>query len=40
MAPSRVHQALLDGTGINTEVFRRVEDALKWLNVTLDIDNG
>ena len=37
---SRVHQALLDGTGINTEVFRRIEDALKWLNVTLDINNG
>ncbi len=37
---SQVHQALLYGTGINTEVFRRIEDALKWLDVTLDINNG
>jgi hypothetical protein len=33
---SRVHQALVDGIGLNTEVFRRIEDALAWLDVTLD----
>jgi len=33
---SRVHQALLYGSGLKTEVFRRIEDALKWLDVTLD----
>ncbi len=33
---SRVHQALVDGIGLNTEVFRRIEDALEWLDVTLD----
>ena len=26
---SRVHQALIDSTGINTNVFRRIEEALK-----------
>ena len=33
---SRVHQALVDGAGLNTAVFRRLEDALEWLDVTLD----
>ena len=33
---SRVHQALVDGIGLSTEVFRRIEDALEWLDVTLD----
>ncbi|HAM51627.1 MAG TPA: hypothetical protein DCP92_13435 [Nitrospiraceae bacterium] len=36
---SRVHQALLYGSGLNTEVFRRIEDALKWLDVTLDMNH-
>jgi hypothetical protein len=33
---SRVHQALVDGAGLNTAVFRRIEEALEWLDVTLD----
>ena len=33
---SRVHQALIDGADIDTQVFRRFEDALKWLDVTLE----
>jgi hypothetical protein len=33
---SQVHRALVDGIGVNTEVFRRIEDALEWLDVTLD----
>ena len=33
---SRVHQALVNGIGLNTEVFRRIEDALEWLDVTLE----
>ena len=36
---SRVHQALVDGAGLNTAVFRRIEDALEWLDVTLDMDH-
>ena len=36
---SRVHQALLYGSGIKTEIFRRMEDALKWLDVTLDVNH-
>jgi len=36
---SRVHQALLYGSGIKTEIFRRIEDALKWLDVTLDVNH-
>ncbi|NJD56258.1 MAG: hypothetical protein FIA94_07630 [Nitrospirae bacterium] len=35
---SRVHQALVYGAGLNTAVFRRIEDALEWLDVTLDMD--
>jgi hypothetical protein len=35
---SRVHQALVNGAGINTSVFRRIEDALQWLDVTLDAE--
>jgi hypothetical protein len=33
---SRVHQALVDNSDINTEVFRQIEEALKWLDLTLD----
>ena len=33
---SRVHQALVEGADLNTEVFRRVTDALNWLEVRLD----
>ena len=33
---ARVHQALIDSTGINTNVFRRIEEALEWLDVELD----
>ena len=36
---SRVHQALVDDTDINTEVFRKMEDALEWLDVKLDINS-
>ncbi len=35
---SRVHQALVDGAGLNTAVFRRIEEALEWLDVTLDVN--
>ena len=33
---SRVHQALSGNIDASTEVFRRVEDALDWLDITLD----
>ncbi len=33
---SRVHQALVNGIGLSTQVFRHMEDALKWLDLTLD----
>lgn len=33
---SRVHQALIDGADINTMVFRSIEEALDWLDVTLE----
>ncbi len=33
---SLVHQALVNGIGLNTKVFRRFEDALEWLDVTLE----
>ena len=33
---SQVHRTLVDGIGLNTQVFRRIEDALEWLDVTLD----
>ena len=35
---SRVHQALVDGAGLNTAVFRCIEDAMEWLDVTLDMN--
>ena len=35
---SRVHQALSESADANTEVFRRIEDALDWLDITLDMD--
>jgi hypothetical protein len=34
---SRVHQSLVDSTGISTAVFKQIEEALKWLDVTLDM---
>jgi hypothetical protein len=36
---SKVHQALVDGAGLNTAVFRRIEDALEWLDVELDMNH-
>jgi len=36
---SRVHKALVDGAGLDTAVFRRLEDALEWLDVTLDMNH-
>jgi len=35
---SRVHQSLVDSSDINTAVFRQVEEALNWLEVTLDMN--
>lgn len=35
----RVHQALIDGADINTRVFRRIEDALEWLDIELDMNS-
>ena len=35
---SRVHQALSGSIDTSTEVFRRIEDALDWLDVTLDMN--
>ncbi len=37
---SRVHQALVDSTEVDTKVFRRIEDAIDWLDITLDMRNG
>ena len=34
---SRVHQALSESSNTNTEVFRQIEEALEWLDVTLDM---
>ena len=34
---SRVCQALVDSADLNTAVFRRIEEALEWLDVTLDM---
>ena len=36
---ARVHQALIDSTGINAGVFRRIEEALEWLDVELDMNS-
>ena len=33
---ARVHQALIDGTDINTQVFRSFEEALDWLDITME----
>lgn len=33
---SRVHQALVENSDINTKVFRQFEDALIWLDVSED----
>jgi len=38
-ATSRVHQALVDSADLNTAVFRRMEEALEWLDVALDMNN-
>jgi len=35
---SRVHQALVESTDVEAEVFRKIEDALAWLDITLDAD--
>jgi hypothetical protein len=35
---SRVHQALIQGIDLNTEVFRNVQEAIDWLEVEIDID--
>ena len=35
---ARVHQALVQHIDINTEVFRSMEEAQEWLDVTLDTD--
>ena len=35
-AMSREHQALLNGSPLDAEVFRSMEEALEWLEVTLD----
>ena len=35
---SRVHQALSESSNTSTEVFRRIEDALDWLDITLDMN--
>jgi hypothetical protein len=35
---SRVHQSLVDASGINTAVFRQIGEALDWLEITLDIN--
>jgi hypothetical protein len=31
-----VHRALVDGIGLKTAVFKSIEEALEWLDVTLD----
>ena len=36
---ARVHQALVDSADINTAVFRNIEEALEWLDVTLDANH-
>jgi len=36
---SRVHQALIQGIDLNTEVFRSVQEAIDWLDVDIDIDH-
>ena len=39
---ARVHQALVESVDINTAVFRNIEEALEWLDVTQDVnqENG
>lgn len=32
----QVHRALVDGIGLKTAVFMSIEEALEWLDVTLD----
>ncbi len=34
-ATIRVHQALMNGTDINTAVFRDYESAIEWLNIEI-----
>lgn len=33
----RVHQTLLDDSGFETVVFRKIDEALKWLDVKFDM---
>jgi hypothetical protein len=35
---ARVDQALIDNSGIYTEVFRRIEEASAWLDIELGIN--
>lgn len=35
---ARVHQALIDSTDINTQVFRNIKEAKEWLDVGLDVN--
>lgn len=39
---ARVHQALVESVDINTAVFRTIEEALEWLDITQDVnqENG
>jgi hypothetical protein len=34
---SRVHQALSEGSSTSTKVFRQIENAVGWLDITLDM---
>ena len=34
---SRIHQSLVNSSDINTAVFKKAEEALAWLDVTLDL---
>ena len=34
---ARMHQALMEDAGDRIEVFRRIEEALDWLDVELDV---
>ena len=35
---ARVHQALVESVDINTAVFRNIEEALEWLDITQDVN--
>ena len=36
---ARVHQALVDSADLNTAVFRSIEEAQEWLDVTLEMNH-